>query len=127
MFDQLVGKAIQAAVLGIDPRHADAGEGTRLTFTTAEGDYVYDAFGDCCSESWIESTDPLEELAGATILRIEEAETQRVDGTRDEVDDIDFVTFVTTKGYWHLEFRNSSNGYYGGQMDLTHAPDASGS
>jgi hypothetical protein len=110
MFNELVGATIKSVVV--------SEEGTRLTFTTTDRVYRYDAFADCCSESWIESTDPLEELAGTTVLRIEQSPTQEVEGTRQEVDDIDFVTFLTDKGYWKLEFRNSSNGCYGGYMEL---------
>jgi len=53
----------------------------------------------------------------AKINKINETSETR-DGTRQEVDEVDFITFVTDKGYFDIEFRNSSNGYYGGSMDL---------
>jgi len=125
MFREIVGCRINHVILGHDTysNGSDKGDGTKLTFKTDAGDFVYVAYGDCCSESWVESTDPLEELAGATVTRIEQSETQNVDGTRQEYDTVDFVTLVTDKGYWKLEFRNSSNGYYGGSMVLYATPE----
>lgn len=125
MFKEIIGRQINHAILGQDT-YSDGsykGEGTKLTFKTNVGDYVYTAYSDCCSESWIESTDPMVELFGATVNRIEQSETQSADGTRQEYDKVDFVTLVTDKGHWKLEFRNSSNGYYGGSMELISLPE----
>ena len=98
---------------------------TRLTFHTRAGDFVYDAEGDCCSESWIESiSDNLFAITDATVVQIRQ-KSQTLDGTRQDVDEVDFVTLVTDRGHFDIEFRNSSNGYYGGSMGLVSEANSS--
>ena len=73
--------------------------------------------GDCCSSSWIEHIEGIENLKGQTIL-----ESRCVDGPRDEADSehdvlqIYFYKLRTTAGYVDIDMHNSSNGYYGGYL-----------
>jgi hypothetical protein len=90
-----------------------------LTFILEDGTKItYNAVGDCCSSSYIESIDDLDVLQNCEIL-----EMQAVSGEEKEVSDYDFhkwtfYKFKTTKGYATLSFRNESNGYYDGYLEL---------
>jgi hypothetical protein len=108
MFDELVGKRVLFVEFPCE---------TTLIFHTADGVFHYDADADCCSESWVESISDVSIMHDAAVREIR---TKRLDlaGTRQDEDSVDFVSFVTDKGYFDVEFRNSSNGYYGGEMVL---------
>lgn len=115
MFDELKGRTITRVEFPNE---------TRLIFHTTEGPLAYDAEGDCCSQSWVESISAnLFAVTDATVREIREKRLT-FDGTRQEEDKVDFVTLVTDKGYFDIEFRNSSNGYYGGWMQLDKAYSA---
>lgn len=86
-------------------------DGRKRTFITA---------GDCCSESWIEHVSGIKALCGAEILIVDELELRTIDGdgSRQEVDKIYGISCRTNKAdEFHIEFRNSSNGYYGGALE----------
>lgn len=72
---------------------------------------------DCCSESWIEHVTGIGSLLGGTIFEITRAESVSVPATRQESEYIDVYTIKTEKGRFDIEFRNSSNGYYGGAIE----------
>ncbi len=76
-----------------------------------------DCYGECCSTTWIESIDGFENLRGI-VYECEDV------GGKSESDSCgcvqyDFVKFRTEKGYVTLEFRNESNGYYSGWLDMS--------
>jgi hypothetical protein len=109
MFDELVGKTVTSI---------EFPNNETLIFQTPHRPYRYKATADCCSESWVESmSDDRSVITDAVVQEIRTKEATQ-DGTRQEVDAVAFVTIVTDKGYFDIEFRNSSNGYYGGNMDL---------
>jgi hypothetical protein len=61
----------------------------------------------------------LENLLGQAIVAIREnasADAPEDGKTRQEYDTLYSYTFETAKGYADIEFRNSSNGYYGGEL-----------
>lgn len=88
--------------------------------------------GGCCSSSWIEHVEMPGDVAGATLLRVDDSAT--VDATDDDklnpvrTDDdygshreheclkVYHTRFSTDRGEIVVEFRNSSNGYYGGWL-----------
>lgn len=97
----------------------------RLALTFEDGSVqAFDAHGDCCSHSWIEHLESPWDIEGALITGIEES-----DGVRDSLDNVCVdgehyeclkfyrTIFHTTKGDIVVEYRNSSNGYYGGSLD----------
>lgn len=90
-----------------------------LKFVTDWGDFKFQAYGDCCSKSWFESFDNLENLIGEVVLDVIEKDENKNDETLEDGDVIRFYsfTFKTPKGYADLEMRNSSNGYYGGSIE----------
>lgn len=90
-----------------------------LNLTLSNGSKIeYRAIGECCSSSFIESIDDLSVLQDCTIFDV-----QIVEGESKDVDDYSvhkwhFVKFKTSKGWATLSFRNESNGYYDGQLEL---------
>ena len=110
---KLVGKTITEVWLDPSDQHY-------LKFVTDDGDYVYYAEGDCCSECWFYQISGFDALLGHTVLECEDVEMGEIsDGkTRQEFDELYGVKIKTTGGRALLEFRNSSNGYYGGNLVL---------
>jgi hypothetical protein len=102
-------------------------DNTVLRFTDCFGiQHHFMAVGDCCSQSWVEHIDGVEVLSSATITEMED-----VGGDEDETlcnqdgheyVKVYFFKFKTTLGYATIEMRNSSNGYYGGEMQYLY-PD----
>jgi hypothetical protein len=96
-------------------------DGTRKSYAVA---------GDCCSVSWIEDLSYPDDVIGAELLSVEEFEVegnenrpdtcrncgQDHNGGRDPHDCVVVykTVFRTSKGDITLEYRNDSNGYYGG-------------
>lgn len=84
-----------------------------------KGDAVcFKAYGDCCSNSFIESLDNPEIFRDAVFQSVES-----VSGETKELKDFDvhkwtFYKFKTDKGMCTLSFRNESNGYYDGHLEL---------
>ena len=73
--------------------------------------------GDCCSRSWIEHIEGVENLAGQTILEAWTSNGDRDDNHPDyDCLQIYFYKLRTTAGYVDIDMRNSSNGYYGGWL-----------
>ena len=73
--------------------------------------------GDCCSNSWIEHVSLPAGGFPATVLSEEEVEMPNVpDNPYGDVTRRYGFKLVTDKGYFELEFRNESNGYYGGNL-----------
>lgn len=85
---------------------------------------VFDSFGDCCSTSWIESLEGDQDIIGNEIINIIEHELPPLkDDDPDFMFDNNFTQIcnyeiVTAKGSCVIDFRNLSNGYYGGSLDL---------
>lgn len=95
---------------------------------------AYGVEGDCCSSSWIEHLEAPADLNGARIIGVKEGGGVPWDGHEcvEDVRDENYavtkegcgheclaiynVTFQTDRGDIVLEFRNDSNGYYGGYL-----------
>lgn len=111
----LIGKAIGTVGLSED--------GSEFQITFQDGSVKsYAVEGDCCSRSWIEHLEAPHDLAGAVLLGIEDSDSITSDhDAHDEENGGDSIQvyntrFRTSKGDIVLEFRNSSNGYYGGWL-----------
>lgn len=126
-FDDVVGKQIESVVLD---KGAD-----RIAFKFQDGfERSYGVEGDCCSQSWIEHLEMPNDIQGAVILSVEDSEGVAWDNHECEADvrDDDYnvvkegcgheslavynTRFRTSKGDIVLEYRNNSNGYYGGYL-----------
>lgn len=92
-------------------------DGERLWLRLSDGrTATFEVEGDCCSRSWIDNVNSLSD-GGATFL-------EYVDGghTGSENQDDGLLQFYkstirTSKGDIDIEYRNESNGYYGGSLE----------
>lgn len=75
----------------------------------------YGVEGDCCSSSWIEHLTVPDDVAGATVVSVDE---QTTDSFQKDYESIEvYETRIrTNRGDVVMEYRNSSNGYYGGYL-----------
>jgi hypothetical protein len=111
------------AMIGATPIAMSVNEDrTRITIEMADGTaYHLDAEGDCCSNSWFENISGEHEFIGTVIVRIENVKAS-MPATVVEQDDkyIKFygVKLHTTGGFLFIEYRNSSNGSYGGSLSV---------
>lgn len=99
------------------------GEHYLKVFTRDNSFYVLEACGDCCSESWFAEIINFKNLLGyvesVEILELSNYNTK--DGKcRQEYDSVYGYKITTQYGSGQIIFRNSSNGYYGGELK-THA------
>ena len=78
---------------------------------------IFIATGDCCSTSWIESIDTPGNLRGL-VLEVHDLEMPPLD-THEKYEEVKCYGWqiVTTSGHTTIEYRNGSNGYYGGDME----------
>lgn len=90
--------------------------GEYLRFTTNEKQvYVYYSEGECCSSSWFQYITGVMYLFNTQILDIKEIEiNNNVIETKKGCIQLYKIEIDTTKGYVDFEYRNESNGYYGG-------------
>jgi len=94
-------------------------DGAKVQFQFQDGGALtYGVEGDCCSSSWIEHLTVPPDIDGAVVDGF--WESAPVDDEK-ILDDGDVVTvyqfaFRTDKGEIIVEYRNASNGYYGGYL-----------
>ena len=100
-----------------------------ITFETDAGPLRYRADGDCCSRSWFEGADAPDAIIGE-VLVVDEVDGTEVwtDTDGNEVDQLArnadelrrtyFYRVFTARGCCTIDMRNSSNGYYGGSVEL---------
>lgn len=100
----------------VDVKIADDKEA--MLFVTDSGEnLVVRVDADCCSHTWIESVEMPALGLPFTILSCEDLDM----GKEAEDDGGDYIQFygakiITTKGELIIDYRNSSNGYYGGNV-----------
>jgi len=100
---------------------------TLLTIHFKEGKPArFQAVGDCCSFSWIEHLEAPEDLAGRTLVGVDDARIEQGYDQEDDEDGYnsgDYIQVYNTRFYLDngetitIEYRNSSNGYYGGELE----------
>src|SRR5690606_23843005 len=117
----LIGKVVTAVYL------ADDGGAIRFDLEGGETLIVH-AYGDCCSHSWIESIQGVEQLIGSPVVSVEDLPMPDLGSNRgteaplnryghDEEEMAYYGCKITTgKGYAVIDYRISSNGYYGGNL-----------
>ena len=88
-----------------------------LIFNFEDGSY-FNIFveGDCCSSSWIETLTGVHDLIGYEITEADLPVYKQ--SYKDEDGDYYVISYYsvkikTTQGFFEIEFRNESNGYYG--------------
>lgn len=114
----LIGQIITAIHVASDKRamRFDLGSGESV---------VVKADGDCCSNTWIESLDTPALLIGGTVTSVEDIPMPDDGAARDEDDVVAFYgcKISSTKGACVIDYRNSSNGYYGGNLSWPNDDD----
>jgi len=109
MSNELVGKAITGLRLAEDQK--------ALLFLTDDGDVKVRCDGDCCSYTWIEHIELPALGFPAKVISAEELDMPD-QGAMPECDVVAYYGFkiVTDKGELIIDYRNESNGYYGGDL-----------
>lgn len=113
VMSELVGQTIKEV-------YAQLPQGHFLKLVTSGGDtHYYSLEGDCCSESWLYAINGVEGLLDSQIQAVQPIEMPEPtdDRSRQEYDQLWCIRLVTNKGFCDIEFRNSSNGYYGGWLE----------
>lgn len=77
------------------------------------------AYGDCCSHSWIENVDLPALGFPCTVTAVEDVDMPGEEYDADEHECLQFYgcRISTDKGDILIDYRNSSNGYYGGSLE----------
>lgn len=92
-----------------------------LMFHSQRKTTTYGAYGDCCSESWFADITGLDNLRGQEVIGVRVLDVTLPKGdrrTRQDEDKVYGYRLSTRKGDCDIIFRNSSNGYYGGELGL---------
>ncbi|MGW1422738.1 DUF7448 domain-containing protein [Bradyrhizobium manausense] len=100
----LVGKTLSKVELAADKK--------AIRFTVDGEEIIAKCDGDCCSDTWIES---IEMPAGGIPAKILGAEELSLPSASDELA-LYGLKLTTDKGDLVLDYRNESNGYYGGNL-----------
>ena len=123
LVDGLPGLTVSEVRLSIDKRTLHLG------FDDDTNVWVF-AAGDCCSSSWFEHIEGLDALLGHKVLKVvprkmpEESQeirpTEYDSGINEEVS-IKYYGFTieTARGRCDFEVRNSSNGFYGAELNVS--------
>lgn len=94
----------------------------RFTFETGDPIELY-VYGDCCSQSWVEHITGAAALVGASIIGVEEKDLGAAPATYQEYDQkYSTILKLSNAQQFEIEYRNSSNGYYGGSIDIEDRP-----
>ncbi len=106
----LIGKTITAVYIAKD------GGALRFDIEGIDTPLIVRADGDCCSHTWVETIDGPEQLIGSPVVSVEDVPMRG-----DEDRDGDVIAFYGCKittgiGYATIDYRNESNGYYGGNL-----------
>lgn len=87
---------------------------------------IYTAIGDCCSESFFHSIEGISFLRNCKVLQVIEHPDKEIANSYQEADELYGYTLIVLCTYEgqpiapqrvEIEFRNSSNGYYGGELE----------
>ena len=104
----LVGKTILEIKIATDKK--------AILFITEDGEHIAKCDGDCCSSTWIENIETPVLGFPATVIYVEDIALGD-----DEENDYGLIAHYglkinTDKGDIILDYRNESNGYYGGNL-----------
>ncbi len=109
---ELIGKKVLKIEIDKEKQHY-------LKFTTDSGELLYFAEGGCCSESWFYGMNGVESLIGQVVKTVEQVNLGEVLNYigRQEWTQAYCIKVTSIGGHTDIEFRNSSNGYYGGSVE----------
>lgn len=106
----LIGKTVTEMKIAEDKQ--------ALLFVTTDGEFIAHCDADCCSYTWIESVELPALGFPFEILEIIDLDMPEVEYDHEEHDVLAFygVKIATNKGDMVIDYRNDSNGYYGGNI-----------
>ena len=110
---KLVGRRILEVLVSKDREY--------LRLVTDQGPLTYYAEGDCCSSTWIESIDDPQALLGV-VQKVENLPMPDLGSVATPYcpypDSVDYygLKITTDAGRAVIDYRNNSNGYYGGWL-----------
>ena len=110
MKDQiLVGRTLKGVKLAKDK--------SSILFQTDKGDIVVDVYGDCCSTSWIEHIELPALGFPSKVISVADLDMPDL-GQQEGCDVVAYygLKIVTDGGEIVIDYRNNSNGYYGGNL-----------
>ena len=92
--------------------------GDSVTFATDKGDVTATCYGDCCSSTWIEHIDLPTRGFPAKVLSVENLDMPDL-GDMPGCDCVAYygLKITTDNGDMIIDYRNDSNGYYGGSLE----------
>jgi hypothetical protein len=112
----LVGKKVLAVYLAVDR--------LAILFDVSGGDPIIARVdGDCCSATWIENVEGAEALIGRVVTAVNDIEMPDLGNVGTESHpDVDMVAYYGTRittdnGECVIDYRNDSNGCYGGSLE----------
>ena len=116
-FEELIGKEVLSVYISHNNnsivffvKNARLADENYYIFNTNEGQ---------CNDVWFHSMNGIKNLLGKKINDVEDMEWKNVELTREEPEEEAIsYRFNTDAGYFDLEMRNSSNGYYGGSCSF---------
>lgn len=110
MSNFLVGKTINKMMIAEDKK--------ALLFICDDGEHIVRADGDCCSYTWVESVELPALGFPAKVLSVEDLDMPEKEYDRNAFDCLAFYgcNIKTDKGEIVIDYRNNSNGYYGGNL-----------
>jgi hypothetical protein len=116
-FDKLIGKKVVRVF---------AAKGGRVIGFEDDGGLVtaFSSEGDCCSVSWFEHVTGLDNLLGHTVISEARLELPEPAQPEDGLIQAYGYRLTTDKGYFEIEMRNESNGYYGGWVEESAGAEA---
>lgn len=105
----LIGKIIKGVRISADSES--------LKFITTKGDMIVGTDADCCSHTWIEHVEMPALGLPAKVVSVEDLAMPDL-GNMDGCDVVAYYgcKIVTTRGEIVIDYRNDSNGYYGGNL-----------
>jgi len=111
MSNFLIGKTIKGLKIADDKK--------ALLFITDDGEHIVKVDGDCCSASWIEHMELPALGFPAKVNAVQELDMPNLPQSDDDYGDVTAVygcKISTDKGEIVIDYRNESNGYYGGNL-----------
>lgn len=104
----LIGKTLQDVKIADDKK--------AILFVCDDGNHITKADGDCCSYTWIEHVELPALGFPCKVLSVGALDLPEDGGDDDKVIKFYGLKLITDKGELVLDYRNSSNGHYGGNL-----------
>ena len=106
----LIGRTIKAIFIAEDK--------LAVKFELTDGDPIIARVdADCCSYTWIEDLGDVSQILDSPVVSVENLSLREDKETDDGAIRFYGCRITTRKGFTTIDYRNSSNGYYGGSLE----------